>query len=390
MVRIGALVTQDFPPVLLKSERAVYAVKTEDHAGAGFAMGGGKYLITCDHVIGSDAKITILEPRTADRYGYLVFHDAKLNIAVYRMDRISPVSLSINTDSVKTGQSVYAVETLNGTTDRTISQGSVSGVKREGDRADIQFELKLDPKTSGSPLLNAKGEVIGMAQASASGDNPLSAGISGYNLTKFLRDQAAPPDAPTVIGNLGQVLDTTRVCETPDLDSRTFFFASPLQFLIVNDYSADFLEVTLPNATKGYIRTSMVKIVVPNVTTGTPGVVNGYEVTRVVKTFDQSTLRATMSNADWQKETIRFVGAVFATAGREISDDVSIQLDIGRPVNSIADLQAGDRIYFGPSGSLIAAIYLGNDEYISVNKAGKLVTTKFVGTSAKPFYRALH
>ena len=101
-------------------------------------------------------------------------------------------------------------------------------------------------------------------------------------------------------------------------------------------------------------------------------------------------MKATSTNADWQKETARFVGAIFATSGREISDDASIQIDIGRPVNSVDDLQIGDRLYFGSNKSLFAAIYLGNDEYISVNKAGKLVTTKFGSTSSKPFYRALH
>ena len=390
MVFICALMFQDQSAILRKYERAVYAIHTEDHDGVGFSIAGGKYLMTFDHVIGSDAKIAILEPKAAPRHGYLVFHDAKLDIAVYRMDRVSPVSLSISGDEQKIGKPIYVLSAQSGTGDRSIVFGTILGINRDGERADIQFDFKLDRKLSGSPLLNDNGQVVGMAQASTMDAATFSTGISGFSLNKYLRDQAAPPDVQTIVGNLGQVLDTTRVCETPDLDSRSLFFAAPLQYLIVNDYSADFLKVTLTNGAVGYIRSSMVKIVVPNVTTGTPGVVNGYEVARVVKTFDATGLKATSTNADWQKETARFVGAIFATSGREISDDASIQIDIGRPVNSVDDLQIGDRLYFGSNKSLFAAIYLGNDEYISVNKAGKLVTTKFGSTSSKPFYRALH
>jgi hypothetical protein len=390
MVLIGALMFQDPSEILKKFERGVYAVHTEDHDGVGFSIGGGKYLMTCDHVIGSDAKITVLEPKAATRHGYLVFHDAKLDIAVYRLDRVSPISLSISGDDQKAGKPVYVVSDESGASSRTFASGTILGVNRDGDRAYYQFDLKLDKKDSGSPLLNAKGEVIGMAQASTSGGTTLSAGISGYNLNKYLREQAVPPDEPTVVGNLGQVLDTTRVCETPDLDSRSLFIAAPLQYLIVSDYSADFLKVTLTNGAVGYIRSTMVKIVVPNITKGTAGIVNGYEVVRVVKSFDASNLKASSTTADWQKETARFVGSIFATSGREISDDASIQIDIGRPVTSVDDLQIGDRIYFGSRNALFAAIYMGNDEYISVDKAGKLVTTKFGSTSAKPFYRALH
>jgi hypothetical protein len=159
---------------------------------------------------------------------------------------------------------------------------------------------------------------------------------------------------------------------------------------LVNDYSADFLAVTLPSGVVGYIRSSMVKIVTSNVSIGSQGVVNGYEVMRVVKTFDSSTLRPSTDTTAWQKETIRFVSAIFSTAGREISEDASVQMDIGRVVDNVDGLQAGDRIYFGTEKALWAAIYMGNGEYISVDKAGKLVTTKFADTATKPFFRALH
>ena len=377
------IIHQDSDAILKKFDRAVYAVRADDKLATGFVIGNGKYLVTRDHVIGSDSKISILEPKAPSHFGYLVFHNSKLDIAVYRMDRIAPVSFKVNSDAIQVGKPFFVMGNSRDLKGRAVAHGTLLSVQREGDGAYVEFSCSSSWLNSGCPMLNAKGEVIGMTQSS-------DRGLSGYSITQFLKDQTVPPDAPTVVGDLGQVLDTTRVCESADLDSRTLFFASPFQYLLVNDFSPDFLSVSLPNGTTGYIRTSMVKIVVPNVTTGTPGIVNGFEVTRVVKTVDPTNLKASSSVADWQKETVRFVNSVFTTAGRELSDDLSVQLDIGRPVESIDDLQQGDRIYFGKGNSLWAAIFIGNGEYISVNKAGKLITSKFGTSVSKPFYRALH
>ncbi len=367
-----------------RADKGVFKVITDDKVSAGFAIAGGKFLLTCDHVIGLDSKIKIEDSNSGSRNGYLVFHDSQLNVAVYRMDRPSSVSFVINTNSVKPG----SMEWLAGPRSR-YSTAEMTGIKREGDTAFVVMKgaTSLEP---GSPFLNSKGEVIGMYQPSDSGSLRTMSGISGYSLTQFLKAQSAPPSAPTVIGSLGQVLDTTRACESADLDSPTIFTASPLQYLLVEDFSADFLKVTLPTGAIGYIRASMVKIIAENVTTGTQGVVNGGEVVRAVKTFDTSGLSATASTGSWQAETARFVEEIFSTAGREISGDMSVQMDIGKSVQSVGELQIGDRIYFGSAKSLWVAIYIGNDEYCSVTRAGKLVTTKFTPTSSKPFFRALH
>ena len=388
MVVIGALFFQDLNSVLQKSDRGIYRVTADDRSAFGFAIGGGKYLVTCDHVIGHDSKIVINDPTGKPRNGFLVFHNPKMDLAVYRMDRVSPVSLNVNSDTVKAGSTAFLISSK--PRERTWTVGAVAGVKREGEFAYVEMKGDFVKEDSGSPFLNSKGEVIGRYLASATAENPLAVGISGYNISQYLKDQVAPPAPPMVIGNIGQVLDTTRVSETADLDSRTLFTANPSQLLLVNDYSADFLNVMLPNGVTGYIRSAMVKIVTPNVSIGSQGIVNGFEVVRVVKTFDPSNLHESSDTAAWQKETVRFVSSVFSTAGREISTDISVQMDIGRSVDSSSELQAGDRIYFGTSKSLWAAIYLGNGEYISVNKAGKLITTRFGESATKPFYRALH
>lgn len=392
MVIVGAVLFQDASAeVLKKCESAVYGVTTDDLAGMGFAAGGGKYLITCDHVIGSDSKITIHASKGgAPRHGYLVFHDPKLDVAVYRMDRVSPVSLKISTGSIVAGRPIYLIGAGPDEPASRVFRATIRGVDRSGERANVQFDGSISIKYSGSPLLNAKGEVVGMSQVSPEGGQTMAFGISGYSLAQFLRSQSSPAEPLRFVGKLGQVTESTSVYESASPDARVFFVAGPNQYLIVDDYDDQFLRVTLANGTYGYIRSSLVDIVDPNLATGTPGVANGFEVMRVLAAFDASTLHPTTSDADWLKECARFVGEIFDSSGRDISDDAGIQLDIGRDVATVDDLQPGDRIYFGNERQPRAAIFVGNNQYVSVSKQGKLVRSQLPDTPAKPFFKARH
>ncbi|MBS1725984.1 MAG: C40 family peptidase [Armatimonadetes bacterium] len=372
------------PPAVQKAEGAVFAVNTPDQRAYGFAIGNGKYLMTCDYVVGSDSKITIHDGKNKDFFGYLVFHDAKINVAVYRMDHTVSRSLTISAEPLPVGKRFYAI----GGGFRF--QGTLSGIRQDNGRSIIQIKEPIGPQLPGIPILDAKGIVLGMVQPIKTDSDKSDYGLAASDLDKVLRQNAGPAQPTTFVGKLGRVAEATRVAELPDLDSRTYFVASQGQYLVVDDYNNEFMKVLLPNSTYGYILAAMVTIESPTLTMGTPGVANGYEVLRVVNTFDASTLHATTNEADWRKECARFVALVFSTAGREISNDLDVQLDIGHDVPTADDLQAGDRLYFGQKGKLMAAIYLGNDQYISVGRDGKLVKANFSGDSAKPYFAARH
>ena len=191
-----------------------------------------------------------------------------------------------------------------------------------------------------------------MSQVSPAGGKTLGTGISGYSLTQFLRKQGSPTEPTKYIGQLGQVIDTTAILASPDPDSISFFLAAPNQYLVVNEYSSDYMKVTLSNGSFGYVRSDMVDIVNSALTSGTPGIVNGSEVIRVLS--------------------------------------VLVQVDIGHDVVSADDLQVGDRVYFGKDNQLRAAIYVGNGQCTSVSKEGKLEAFPLPDRVSKPFVRAKH
>ncbi len=391
MVLLSAFIFQTPAAIQGKAEKGIFGVQVEDHIESGFAIGGGKYLVTSDHVVGSTSTITVLEPKSKSRKGYLVFHDLKMNVAVYRMDRLSPYSFSFNNGLLKPSTRFFVISPTTRMVDGGVPlTGEISSVDSKSDTGQIRFSAPIGIVNRGGPIINFAGEVIGMIQDPDSTSKDAFFGITSARLSRFLRDQANPPVASTVIGNLGQALDRTVIYSTASADSSPLFMTSRNQYLVVSDFSPEFLKVTLPNGGVGYVPINMVSIVARNITLGDYGVANGREVIRAVQAIDAESIRPTSSEAEWRAETIRFVGSIFETAGREISEDISVQLDIGRSVATVDDLKIGDRIYFGKGSSLWGAIYLGDGQYISVSRAGKLVTMKFADSNSKPFFRALH
>ena len=148
--------------------------------GSGFFMTDNGYIITNYHVIDDATSITVYtynggnEPRIYS--GSFVGGDETLDVALIRINPDGfekfPVAPLGNSDKVKTGDSVIAI----GTPDDldyawTVTKGYVTCEKRVTDNFSlaeqtfIQTDTSLNPGNSGGPLINAKGEVVGIIRA---------------------------------------------------------------------------------------------------------------------------------------------------------------------------------------------------------------------------------
>ena len=66
-----------------------------------------------------------------------------------------------NSEYVQVGETVYAVGNPQGL-EGTFSQGIVSGIREVGTDKILQITAPISPGSSGGPVLNSKGEVIGV------------------------------------------------------------------------------------------------------------------------------------------------------------------------------------------------------------------------------------
>jgi serine protease Do len=146
--------------------------------GSGFIISEDGYIITNSHVVGDADKITV---RLSDKVEYeakVIGSDDKTDIALIKIDPKSPLPTVPLGDSsaLQVGDWVMAIGNPFGL-EQTVTVGIVSAKGRvigAGPYDDfIQTDASINPGNSGGPLLNLKGEVVGINSAifSQSGGN---------------------------------------------------------------------------------------------------------------------------------------------------------------------------------------------------------------------------
>jgi serine protease Do len=137
--------------------------------GSGFVLSSDGYIVTNNHVVENADEIIV---RTADEQeseAKVIGRDAKTDLALIRIEKYSdlkPAPLG-DSDALRVGEWVIAIGNSFGL-DHTVTAGIVSAKGRQiGGPYDnfIQTDASINPGNSGGPLLNARGEVVGINTA---------------------------------------------------------------------------------------------------------------------------------------------------------------------------------------------------------------------------------
>ncbi len=156
--------------------------KKDIGGGSGFFVGSDGLIVTNKHVVDQkNAEYTVFTNDGKKHAAKVVARDPVLDIALIKIDGSGYPFLTLgNSDSLDVGQSVIAIGNALGEYRNTVSVGVVSGLSRSitaGDNSGntevldhvIQTDAAINPGNSGGPLLNLKGEVIGVNVAIAQG-----------------------------------------------------------------------------------------------------------------------------------------------------------------------------------------------------------------------------
>lgn len=139
-------------------------------AGSGFIISSDGYVVTNNHVIQGAQKITVKLVDGRSFKAKIVGTDPFSDIALLKINTNNlPVLKLGNSDLIKVGEWVIAIGNPFGLS-HTVTVGVISAKGRSGigisDIEDfIQTDAAINPGNSGGPLLNLKGEVIGMNTA---------------------------------------------------------------------------------------------------------------------------------------------------------------------------------------------------------------------------------
>ena len=161
--------------------------------GSGFVIRSTEkesYILTNNHVAtgaGGMAKITVTFQDESQEVATIVGTDKSYDLAVLKIERGNlPVAALGDSSNVVVGDATIAIGSPLGLTG-TVTSGIVSALNRPvtaGDSNDVSFisaiqtDAAINPGNSGGPLVNSRGEVIGINSAIATTGSPIS-GQSG-------------------------------------------------------------------------------------------------------------------------------------------------------------------------------------------------------------------
>jgi len=138
--------------------------------GSGFIIDKKGYVVTNNHVIEDADQIKVKVDDDMEFDAEVVGRDPNTDLALLKIesDKDLPVLTMGNSDELKIGQWVVAIGSPFGL-ERTVTAGIVSAKGRvigSGPYDDfIQTDASINPGNSGGPLLNMKGEVVGINTA---------------------------------------------------------------------------------------------------------------------------------------------------------------------------------------------------------------------------------
>lgn len=179
---------------------------TSDSRGSGFVFDTNGHIITNAHVVEGAQAIEITFNSGYVTTAEVIGTDAYSDLAVIRVDveeaLLFPVTLA-NSDNVRVGERAIAIGNPFGLTS-SMTLGIVSGLGRQLPSAElinaglssfrnpsiIQVDTDINPGNSGGPLLNSRGEVIGV-NAAIRTDTGVSQGV-GFAIPSNTVKRVAP------------------------------------------------------------------------------------------------------------------------------------------------------------------------------------------------------
>ncbi len=185
--------------IVKQSTSAIVRVEVSSSQGGGVGTG---FVLTEDgriatnlHVIGGAEEVeVVLLDGTRLPVSKVTAYDPIRDLAVLsvRSDRTLPTLALGNSDNISAGDPVVAIGNPLGVLDYTVSDGLISSVRAiSAELTILQISAPISQGSSGGPLFNRYGEVIGVATAVSSRGQNINFGIPSNYLRPLLeRDEA--------------------------------------------------------------------------------------------------------------------------------------------------------------------------------------------------------
>jgi serine protease Do len=183
-----------------EAPNAVAVVFAADGSGSGFVISNDGLMLTNQHVVGASRYVKLKWSDGTEALGEVVRTDRRRDVALVKVDAKGRLPLALRTGDVNQGETVYAIGSpLGEALQNTMTKGIVSANRVQDGQTFIQSDVAVTHGNSGGPLLDDKGQVIGITDwgiGSDSGNLNLNFFIPIGDALRALGLTAPPAAAP--------------------------------------------------------------------------------------------------------------------------------------------------------------------------------------------------
>ncbi len=181
--------TGDFSKIAQQSIKSVVTVSTDLGYGSGVIVSSNGLIVTNHHVVNGAKEIEVIMPNRTTYPALVLVSNVADDLAILQVSAPTPLFLELgDSDIIAPGQRVIALGNPAGLT-ATVTEGIISAVNRNIQglgNGFIQIDVAVNPGNSGGPLVNEKGEIIGITTAKVKGAEGLGFAIPSNKVKPML------------------------------------------------------------------------------------------------------------------------------------------------------------------------------------------------------------
>jgi len=190
---LKAEASSDFSGIIEGAVHGVVTIKTDISQGTGFIITDDGFVVTNYHVMQGAKAAGVFTYDGEVHQVSLVGSNANMDIALLKIEgNFDELDLG-NSDDVKIGDRVIAIGNPLGLS-FTATEGIISGRNREGINElpyYFQTDVALNPGNSGGPLIDTRGDVIGINNFKVSGADNIGFALEINYAKKTINDISA-------------------------------------------------------------------------------------------------------------------------------------------------------------------------------------------------------
>ena len=173
----------------------VSIVANNGNQGSGFYV-APNVIVTNWHVIAGASEAIAETPNTGQKVevmGILAV-DREIDLVLLQVSGAAQTPLRFARKEVEVGENIYAIGTPQGFSG-TISDGLVSATRHVEDQRWLQISAPISHGSSGCPVVNRFGEVVGIATLMHSGGQNLNFAVHYSHIQSLMRNMSQTPQA---------------------------------------------------------------------------------------------------------------------------------------------------------------------------------------------------